>query len=110
MAESAPLPPAPEDPAANRTSSPPANAAGPVKRKRRRWPFVLLGLLVLLIVLVLLAPTIASTSLVRGYVIGKINDNLNGTVSIDNWSLGWTGGMDVHGLKLFDDRKAEVLS
>jgi hypothetical protein len=82
----------------------------PPPRKRRRWPFVLLGIFLVLLLLVFLAPKIASTAAMRGYVVGKINDNLNGTVSIDNWSLGWTGGIDLHGLKVFDERKAEILS
>src|SRR5436305_199625 len=125
MAESAPQPPTPEnDAAANQAGTPPAKTAAPVKRKRRRWPFVLLGFLVLLIVLVLLAPTIASASLVRCYVIGKVNDNLNGTDPIENavvlvYRLGssgspgtikLTGIANITGKPLIVDEKLNVKS
>lgn len=80
-------------------------AAAPAKPKKRRWRRLILAalaLLILLIVLILLLPTIASTSTVRGIVVGKINAAMtNGRVEIADWSLGWTG-IQVKGVQVFD--------
>jgi hypothetical protein len=87
-------------------------AATPPPRKRRwlrRTLYVLGGLLVLIIILVLLIPTIASMAWVRSIVVGKINDNLNGKVQIADWSIGWTGGIKVDGIKVFDDQNRQIL-
>lgn len=98
-------------PSTNQPPEPPAHSEKPpAKRRRRRWPFVIVAFLLLIALLVVLAPTIASTSVARRYVIGKINQDLNGTVDIADWSIGWTGGVDLRGVKVFDDRNAEVIS
>src|SRR5829696_7262458 len=81
----------------------------PPKKRRRRWPWVILGIVLLLILLVVLAPTIASTGPVRSLVVGQINKNVNGTVQIADWSLGWTSGIDVGGVKVFDENKMDIL-
>src|SRR4051794_13815584 len=97
-----PAPPAPE------TSTP-----APAPRKRRKWPWVLLGLFVVLVLLLLLAPTIASTAPVRSIVVSKINNNLNGKLEVSDWSIGWTSGVSLNGVKLDDAsgrRIAEVSS
>src|ERR1700743_2303570 len=82
----------------------------PKKKKRRLWLKVLAGLVVLLIVIVLLIPTIAGLSVVRGIVVGRVNDNLNGHNEIDDWSLGWTGGIHVQGVRIFDDAGTKIAS
>src|SRR5205085_6623857 len=68
------------------------------------------GILVLLLLILLaLAPTIASTGWARSIVVNKINQNLNGHVQIASWSLGWTGGVKLDGIKVFDDQNRQVL-
>ena len=42
-------------------------------------------------------------------MVGKINDNLNGHVTIADWSLGWTSGIRVDGVKVFDDANRQIL-
>ena len=94
----------------NNPTNPPTSpgAAGgeqpPAPRKKSRWGRRILiaagVVVVLLVVLVLLIPTIASMGFVRSIVVGKINDNLNGKVAIDSWSLGWTGGIDASGVSV----------
>jgi hypothetical protein len=111
MAESkAPVDPNQPDP--DREEGPAASSPPPAAPRRRRgwWWKIPLALLVLLIVLVLLAPTIAGTSPVRRYVLGNVNQNLNGSVAIDDWSISWTRGIEARGIKLLDDRGAEVAS
>lgn len=77
--------------------------------RRRRWPWILLGLVVLVALLVVFAPAIASTGPVRSFVVGRVNNSLNGKVSVADWSLGWTGGIKVNGVKVFDHSNALIL-
>jgi hypothetical protein len=51
---------------------------------------------------ILLAPTIISTSPVRAYVLSRLNQDLNGVAEIDDWSIGWIGGIDIRGIRLKD--------
>lgn len=85
----------------------PADPATPEpapKKKRRLWLKLLGGFLVLLILVVLLIPTIASLSVVRNFVLGKVNQNLNGKVNISNWNIGWTSGVQATGVQIEDDQ------
>jgi hypothetical protein len=91
----------------------PPNTAGetPAPRKRRRLPIWIKGvggLFVLIVLLVLLAPTIASTGPVRSLVLGKVNANLNGRVEVADWSLGWTSGARLSGLRVLDPAGQQI--
>jgi len=83
-------------------------APTPPSPKRRRWPYVVGGVVLPLLLLVLLIPTIASSSGVRSFVVGKINDNLNGRVEIADWTISWNGGITVNGVRVFDDRNSQI--
>src|SRR3954451_17029024 len=87
----------------------PAPAPAPKRKKKRWWLRILLPLLILIVLLVACAPYIASTAPVRGIVINQINNNLNGSVAIANYSVGWTGGIKADGVKVFDANKNVVL-
>src|SRR4051812_20826569 len=87
----------------------PTSAAPAPKPRRRRWPWVIVAILVLIVLLVLLAPMIASTSPVRSFVVGKVNENINGKVDIHSWSIGWTGGVVVNGVRVVDDKGVQIL-
>src|SRR5687768_11644596 len=92
-------------------STPPHPPQEPPKpaRRRRRWPYVIIGILLLLLILVLLIPTIASTAPVRSFVVSKINENLNGTLAINDWSIGWTSGVTINGVKIDDENGSRVI-
>ncbi|HEX2923998.1 MAG TPA: hypothetical protein VHS28_08230, partial [Chloroflexota bacterium] len=60
----------------------PEQAKQTTKRKWRRWPFVVAGVVVLLVVLILLAPAILSMGWARSWVVGRINSGLNGRVQV----------------------------
>ena len=45
----------------------------------------------------------------RSIVVGQINKSLNGKVAIDGWRLGWTGGINVNGVKVFDPSGQQIL-
>jgi hypothetical protein len=91
-----------------------AGSAAPVPPKKRRWGRrILIGLgavVVLLVILVALAPTIISTAVVRRVVVGKVNDSLNGQISMTDWSIGWNSGVEVRGLEVKDDQGNVILS
>jgi len=44
---------------------------------------------------VLLAPTLVSWGLFRGMIVGAVQDNVNGTVSIKGLRVGWSGPLAV---------------
>jgi hypothetical protein len=96
-------PPASGEPSHVPQPAPPP-APAPKKRKRRFpiWLRVIVGIFLFLVLLVIFAPTIASTGVVRSYVLSKVNDNLNGKVEISSWSLGWTGGVKATGVRVLD--------
>ena len=58
------------------------------------------GVLLVLVALVALLPTIASTAWVRSMVVAKVNKGLNGRLVIDDWSVSWTGGIKVTGVTI----------
>src|SRR5688572_26205868 len=82
----------------------------PKKKKRRRWLKVLLVLVILIVALVALLPMIVSTGPVESFVIGKVNQNLNGKVHVNDLSVGWLSGVDVNGVKVDDDQGRTILT
>src|SRR5688572_29739099 len=78
-------------------------------RKRRKWPWVVLVLLLLLGLLVLFLPTIANAPPVRAFVLEKINNQLNGTLEVTEWSFGWTGNTEITGVRITQNG-AQVLA
>jgi hypothetical protein len=81
----------------------------PPPRKRRRWPWILLALLLIVGLLVVLLPTLASTSPVRSIVESQVNQRLNGRVAIGGYSVGWLDGVRARDVKVYDARQALVL-
>src|SRR4051812_28231291 len=88
----------------------PENTPTTNPKKRRRWLKVVIGVVVALLLLVLLLPTIAGLGFVRSIVVGKINQNLDGKLQIDDWSLGWTHGIALRGVTVFDPAGEKVAS
>src|SRR5205085_10500792 len=80
------------------------------KKKRRLWLKIPLVIIALLILLVIFLPQIAGMAFVRNIVVGRVSDNLNGKLAIADWHLGWTGGVVVQGVKIYDDRGTEILN
>lgn len=97
-------------PQATPPGQPPTGAkpADPQPKRRRLWPKVLLAVVAVVVLLVLLLPTLLSTAPARSFVVGKINQNLNGRVEIGDWKISWTGGITINGLRIFDDRDSQI--
>jgi hypothetical protein len=69
----------------------------------RRWPKLVLGGAVILLVLIGLLPRILSLSPCRTLILKKVNTALApATLSVDDWSLRWFGGMAFVGLRFSD--------
>ena len=96
----------PDEPSSDSKSTP-----KPRKKKRRLLLKIAAALVVLIVLLVGLAPTIISTGLVRGIVVGQINSSaLNGKLQIKDWSFGWTSGVRIEGVSLDDANNEHLLS
>ncbi len=93
--------------------SEPAPTPAPRRKPRRRGRMILIGVgvfLLLLVLLVLFAPAIASTGWARGFVLGKVNEHLNGAVVVDDWRLGWMRPISLDGISVRDAEGNEVLA
>jgi len=101
-----PLPEPKRDPS-NESAATPPPAKGAAKK--RRWLKILAGVVVVLLLLVVLAPSLASTGVGRSMILKIVNGNLHGKAEVADWSLGWTSGISVDGLKLLDERGDVIL-
>lgn len=79
-----------------------------VVRRRRRWPWVLLIIFLALIVLVALLPTIASFGFVRRMVLARANQQINGRIEMESWSLGWFSGVKMENVMVLDDKSQKI--
>lgn len=97
----------------NPSSDPPStadSAAPPPKPRKRRWFLKCVGVVLLIVILlVVFLPQIAGLGFVRSFVVGKINNSLNGKAAINSWSLSWTGGVTVDGVTITDEQGTEIL-
>jgi hypothetical protein len=74
------------------------------------WWKVILGIVVVVIILVLLAPTILSTGMGKNFLLGQISSRMPGTVTADSLSLGWFSGVSVKNLEMKNDQGTSVIS
>lgn len=87
----------------------PETTSSPTK-KSRRWLKILLVAVLVILILVGLAPTIISTDSVRKIAVGRINQEIEGELSIDSWSIGWLSGVQLKGISLVDQESRPVAS
>lgn len=87
--------------------------APPRPRRKGRWfrrlGYFALGLVVLLLILVGLAPTIVSMRAVREPILASVNAGLAGSIAADDCSLSWWGPTTLRGLVVKDAEKREVI-
>jgi len=79
-------------------------------KKRRKWPWILLAILILLTGIVAGAPWILSTGPGTRLVETIANSQLDGTVEIQELSLSWGSACRIDGLTLSDSANREVVS
>ncbi|MBN2271694.1 MAG: hypothetical protein JXN61_13830 [Sedimentisphaerales bacterium] len=85
----------------------PKNALVRKSRARRIVKWSLAGLLLLLVVVFLGAPVVASSEGFRKYLLAKINRSVAGRTDFADLSVGWLKGVKVEGLS-FDDSSGQV--
>src|SRR3954453_4044723 len=110
-AQTNPSPEEPVDPNSPREGAPDQGVAqkGKATRKKRRWPFIVGGFFLFLILVLVFAPTLLSIGPARSMVLGVVNKSLNGRVEVADWSLGWNSGISVDGLKVYEDKEGKNL-
>ncbi|MCA9295616.1 MAG: hypothetical protein KC983_03845, partial [Phycisphaerales bacterium] len=77
-------------------------------RRFRRFLTVVVVLLILVIALIALTPMLISSGVGKGFVTGKIGEQLNGDVSYDRLSLSWFGAQSITGLHIVHADGADV--
>ena len=90
-----------EPPAKDPAAATPASAK-PAKPRKRRWRRLVALVVLVVVLLVVFGPLIASSGLVRGIVVGRINGSIPGSVEIEGIRLSWLGDQRVTGFKLLD--------
>ncbi len=72
-------------------------ARTPRTRRRRKWPWVLVGVLIVLLVIVLLIPVILSSPGFTRWVQARISSSTGGRAGIRDLSVGWFRGVRIAG-------------
>ncbi|HSH40996.1 MAG TPA: hypothetical protein VK973_02595, partial [Arenicellales bacterium] len=72
------------------------------ERRRRRYPWIIAGLLLAIVALVAAAPSLLSSPAVRGPLLGWYNDAIPGEIEVSNVSLSWFGGQTIQGVVVRD--------
>jgi hypothetical protein len=110
MADTDPTGPVP--PSKPATPPAPSSPATPPPPRRRRWLRVTLRVAVVAVVaglaLLAAAPTLLATRPVVNLVLAQVNRRLNGRVAVRSVSLGWTTGVKIDGLQVFDAANEQI--
>ena len=77
--------------------APPKAAAG-----KRRWPWILAGLVALGFMVIALLPAILSARPFLRMALRHVNKRINGNVEVESWSLGWFSGFRLNGIRVSD--------
>lgn len=83
--------------------------SGGVPRGRRRYPWILLAVILVAAAVVAAAPALVSTSWGRNAAISWVNSSIPGKISAEQLSLSWLGSQSVRGLAIHDPRGQPVL-
>jgi hypothetical protein len=80
------------------------NQNTPVKKrsKIKKILWVLGGIVAVFVLLILLLPTLLSTSVGKQVILGRINQSLDGTMEIKELSVGWFSGLKLTGVNFKD--------
>lgn len=95
----------------NQQEQPPTmpDKSADVSRKRRRYPWILLGVVLLLLAIVAAAPTLLSSPRVRDAALDWYNQSIAGAISVESASLSWLGGQSVRSVTIKDAQGQTVL-
>jgi hypothetical protein len=85
------------------SSLPPAATVAPTTaapRRKRRWPKIVLGSVLLLALFVLALPSLLSLGFVQSRVRSTLADTLGVGVALQDYSIGWFSGLRIDGLQI----------
>lgn len=95
----------------NLAEGPGSTAAPPARRRVLRLALLAAAaLLAALVASVAIAPALVSRGLFRGRIIDAMGGRLNGTISIDQLSLGWSGPLAARGVTIEDTATGDRLA
>jgi len=79
-------------------------------RRRRRWPWVLGGLLAATALFLAFLPALLSLGSFRKLILSRASAGLNGSVDVASWSLGWFSGFSFRHVQVRDANGQTVLA
>ncbi len=68
------------------------------------------GIVLTLLILIAILPTIVSTSAGKEFILGKVNQAVDGKVEIETLSLGWFSGLQLKGVRYKDNAGTTAVS
>jgi hypothetical protein len=72
------------------------------RKKKRKGRVIFVSVIVILLIALLLVPLILSSRAGKDFVLGKVNDRIDGELSVENWSLRWIFGTRAKGVHYSD--------
>lgn len=72
-------------------------------KRHRKWPWIVLGVLLILVLLAVLAPVYLSSESFEGMLQARISESTGGTADIGNLSVGWWKGVQVSNFSFRDE-------
>lgn len=78
-------------------------------RRRRRWPYFLVAILIALAAMVWFAPAIVARTNLKNQLLRSATAEIKGTVSVQSLSLGWMSPVELHGVSIVDEAGNEVV-
>lgn len=79
-------------------------------RPKRRWPKVLIAMILLVIAAIMFAPSIVAKSGLRNTIVAKVTADFRGTVTVDSMSLGWFSPVEAVGITIRDEAGQAIAS
>ncbi|MCE5326597.1 MAG: AsmA-like C-terminal region-containing protein [Planctomycetaceae bacterium] len=85
-----------------------ADAAESAAPRRRRWPWIVAIVVVVLAALVFAAPYVASTTWGKDAIVSSINKRIDQTVTVGTLSLTWMGPCEIKDVRVLDSRDRQI--
>jgi len=76
----------------------------------RKLLWIFGGIVVAIALLIVLLPTLVSTSAGKRFILGQVNQAVDGTVQIESLSLGWLSGLKLSGVNFKDNAGTMTVS
>lgn len=78
-------------------------------KHHRRWPYVILGIVIGVAGVALLLPTLLSTRIGTGYLASWVNSQFKGSIQVNDLATSWRGPTAITGVQVRDPEGRKVL-